>query len=67
MFRHAQRFKLWPETVYITINLLDRYLSQVDFNPDQTYLLICTCLFIASKYEEIDPPSVRDLIKISKN
>lgn len=46
---------------------MDRYLSHHDFNPDQTYLLACTCLFIASKYEEIDPPSVRDLIKIGKN
>ena len=34
VFRHAQRFKLLPETIYITINLMDRYLSLNDFSPD---------------------------------
>ena len=34
VFRHAQRFKLLPETIYITINLMDRYLSLNDTSPD---------------------------------
>ena len=31
------------------------------------YLLAAASLLIAGKYEEIDPPTVRDLIKITHN
>ena len=49
--------------MYITVNLMDRYLSNHEIQKEQTYLLAVTCLLIATKYEEIYPPTVKDFIK----
>jgi hypothetical protein len=59
------KFRLWPETLFIVMNLLDRYLSIFDFPQDRIYLLAITCLFIATKYEEIYPPTMKDFLKLT--
>ena len=50
--------KLWPETLYITVNLIDRYLSLFQVNESQIQLVGVAALLIATKYEEIYPPPV---------
>lgn len=60
-------FNLLPETLYITINLLDRFLSIKQIKKTNFQLLGSTCLYLASKYEEIYPPQIKDFIKISDN
>ena len=67
LFRVHLKFRLWPETLYITSNLMDRYLSLYDMPADRVYLLAITCLLISTKYEEIYPPTVKDFIKITHN
>jgi hypothetical protein len=67
IIRVHQKFRLWSETLFITINLLDRYLSIFDFPSDRIYLLCTACLFIATKYEEIYPPTMKDWIKLTQN
>ena len=54
------KYKLLPETLYLTINLLDRYLSKVQVNSTYFQLVGVTCMMIASKYEEIYPPNLDD-------
>mmetsp|Transcript_31500 Transcript_31500/g.36345 ORF Transcript_31500/g.36345 Transcript_31500/m.36345 type:complete len:379 (+) Transcript_31500:327-1463(+) len=58
------KFKLVPETLYLTINLIDRYLERREVTRPKLQLVGVTCLLIASKYEEIYPPELRDLVYI---
>ena len=58
------KFKLVPETLYLTINLIDRYLDFAEVSRPKLQLVGVTCLLIASKYEEIYPPELRDLVYI---
>lgn len=61
------KFKLLPETLFITINLIDRFLSVHSVSKDNIQLLGVSALLIATKYEEIYPPTVKDFVYISKN
>jgi len=58
------KFKLVPETLYLTVNLIDRYLELREVSRPKLQLAGVTCLLIASKYEEIYPPDLRDLVYI---
>jgi Cyclin, N-terminal domain len=58
------KFKLVPETLYLTINLIDRYLEKSEVSRPKLQLVGVTSLLIASKYEEIYPPELRDLVYI---
>ena len=46
-------FRLLPETLYLCINLLDRYLSRVEVDRSSLQLVGISCLLIATKYEEV--------------
>jgi G2/mitotic-specific cyclin-B, other len=58
------KFKLVPDTLYLTVNLIDRYLERLEVSRPKLQLVGVTCLLIASKYEEIYPPELRDLVYI---
>eukprot|EP00594_Rhizosolenia_setigera_P008325 CAMPEP_0178958170 /NCGR_PEP_ID=MMETSP0789-20121207/11433_1 /TAXON_ID=3005 /ORGANISM="Rhizosolenia setigera, Strain CCMP 1694" /LENGTH=383 /DNA_ID=CAMNT_0020640725 /DNA_START=86 /DNA_END=1237 /DNA_ORIENTATION=- len=58
------KFKLVPETLYLTINLIDRYLERKQVSRPKLQLVGVTALLVASKYEEIYPPELRDLVYI---
>lgn len=58
------KFKLVPETLYLTINLIDRYLTKREVSRPKLQLVGVSSLLIASKYEEIYPPELRDLVYI---
>ena len=58
------KFKLVPETLYLTVNLIDRYLSAKEVERPKLQLVGVTCLLIASKYEEIYYPNIRNLVYV---
>lgn len=59
------RFRLLPETLYLTVNILDRYLlAETNVEKDELRLVGFTALIIASKYEERYPPDFYDLVDI---
>jgi len=58
------KFKLVPETLYLCVNLIDRFLKDVEVTRQKLQLVGVTCLLIASKYEDIYPPELRDLVYI---
>lgn len=62
-----QHFELRPETLYLTVNIIDRYLSEEIVPINKLQLVGISSLFIASKYEEIYPPELRDFSYITKN
>lgn len=59
------KFELRHETLYLTVNVIDRYLSRHSITTNELQLLGVTALFIACKYEEIFVPLVSDLVFIS--
>ncbi|CAK7326049.1 unnamed protein product [Dovyalis caffra] len=54
-----------PETLYLMVTLLDRFLSQVKIKKNELQLVGLTALFLASKYEDFWHPRIKDLISIS--
>ncbi len=61
---HAN-FKLLPETLFITVNLIDRYSALCQIERKNYQLLGVTCMLIAAKYEEIYPPYIKDFVYIT--
>ncbi|KAF9945579.1 G2/mitotic-specific cyclin, partial [Mortierella alpina] len=59
------KFKLLPETLFLSVNLIDRFLSCRTVNLVKLQLVGVTALFIASKYEEVMAPSVQNFIYMS--
>lgn len=55
------------ETLYLTMNLLDRYLSQVAVQKNEMQLIGLTALLLASKYEDYWHPRVSDNDPESQN
>lgn len=60
-----RKFKLLQETLYITIDTIDRYLKVQEVSKQELQLLGITSMFLASKYEEIYPPYIGDFSYIS--
>jgi G2/mitotic-specific cyclin-B, other len=60
-----QKFKLNPETLYLTVNLIDRYLTVKKVERNRLQLVGVGAMLIASKYEEIYAPEVRDFVYIT--
>ncbi|KAF6002257.1 hypothetical protein F1559_003445 [Cyanidiococcus yangmingshanensis] len=60
-----ERFRLVPEVLYLTVNLIDRFLSECAVARQKLQLVGVTAMLIASKYEEIYAPEVRDFVYIS--
>ena len=51
-------FKLVPETLYLTVWLIDKYLEKEQVTRSALQLLGVTAMLVASKYEEIYAPEV---------
>ena len=61
------KFKLVPESLYLTVNLIDRFLEIEQVNRQKLQLVGVTAMLIACKYEEIYPPIVKDFVYITDN
>ena len=61
---------LRQETLYLSINLFDRYIQKIFSEnkiSEDLNIIALTCLFIASKYEEIYPPYLKEFLESYKN
>ena len=60
-------FEFVPETLYLAVNILDRFLSLKTLSITKTKLQCVgiTALFIASKYEEICPLSIQNILHLT--
>lgn len=61
------KFKLLPETFFLTVNIIDRYLSHTKVTRKVLQLVGVTAMHIACKYEEIYPPESNDFVYITDN
>jgi len=53
-------FGLLPETLFLAVNIIDRFLSARVVSLVKLQLVGVTALFIASKYEEVMAPSIKN-------
>ncbi|KAL1833685.1 hypothetical protein ACET3Z_003336 [Daucus carota] len=63
----AEEYRLVPDTLYLTVNYVDRYLSGNSMDREKLQLLGVACMMIASKYEEICAPQVEEFCYITDN
>ncbi|KAK4452465.1 cyclin-like protein [Podospora aff. communis PSN243] len=56
------RFGLLPETLFLTVNYIDRFLSVKIVSLNKLQLVGATAIFVAAKYEEINCPSVQEIV-----
>ena len=59
------KYKLRPQTMYITVMLIDRYLEKNQTDRLHLQLVGVTAMFIACKYEEIYPPEMDNFVYIT--
>ncbi|KAK4853989.1 hypothetical protein QYF36_017401 [Acer negundo] len=63
----SEEYNLVPDTLYLTVNLIDRFLSQNYIEKQRLQLLGVACMLIASKYEEICAPRIEEFCFITDN
>jgi len=56
------KYKLLAETLFLSVNIMDRFLGMKQVARNQIQLVGVASLLIASKFEEIYTPSVQDFI-----
>ncbi|KAI9869894.1 MAG: hypothetical protein M1830_004952, partial [Pleopsidium flavum] len=61
------RFGCLPETLFLCVNYIDRFLSCKVVSLGKLQLVGATALFIAAKYEEINCPSVQEIMYMVDN
>ncbi|PKU63897.1 Cyclin-B2-2 [Dendrobium catenatum] len=59
------KFELMEETLFLTVNLIDRFLARQRVVRKKLQLVGVTAMLLACKYEEVMVPVVEDLILIS--
>ncbi|XP_027344845.1 cyclin-A2-4 [Abrus precatorius] len=63
----SEEYKLVSDTLYLTVYLIDWFLSKNYIERQRLQLLGITCMLIASKYEEINAPRIDDFCFITDN
>jgi cyclin B len=58
-------FKMKEETLFLAVNILDRYLSTQQMKRTSLQLVGSTALLVASKYEELNVPELADFVYVS--
>jgi len=61
---HA-KFRLLPETLFLCVNLVDRFLSSRPIGMEKLQLVGVTALLVASKYEEVMAPNIDNFIYVA--
>lgn len=60
-----EKFRLRSSTLYLTVSIVDRFLSRCQVTRSKLQLVGCVAMLLASKFEEIYPPEVQDFVYIA--
>lgn len=60
-----EKFRLRSSTLYLTVSIVDRFLSACQVTRSKLQLVGCVAMLLASKFEEIYPPEVQDFVYIA--
>mmetsp|Transcript_109966 Transcript_109966/g.350182 ORF Transcript_109966/g.350182 Transcript_109966/m.350182 type:complete len:369 (+) Transcript_109966:106-1212(+) len=63
---HAD-YRMKPDTLFLAVSLIDRYLSRKSVQRSRLQLIGVVALLAASKFEELHPPKVSNLVYIADN
>ncbi|KAK4491136.1 hypothetical protein RD792_001860 [Penstemon davidsonii] len=63
----AEEYRLVSDTLFLTVNYIDRYLSCHNLSRNKLQLLGVSSMLVASKFEEISPPHVDHFCYITDN
>lgn len=58
-------YGLRTETLFLAVSLLDSFLKLNEVNQVQLQLAVVCSLFVAAKFEEIEPPNVKDFVNMT--
>lgn len=61
------KFKMLPQVLFMTVNVIDRYLAIRQVSRAELQLLGVTALMVVGKYEEIYPPLLKDYVSVCDN
>lgn len=61
------KFNLRPATLFLTVNLVDRFLARESINRHQVQLAGVAALMIVAKFEEIYPPLLKEYVGVCDN
>lgn len=62
-----RKFRLLPETLFLAVVICDRYLASQKSRKSDLHLIGVTSILISTKYEEIYPPEMNELLSVSEN
>lgn len=57
-----EKFKMQPETLFLAVSIVDRFLEKENVTKQKIQLVGVTGLLISSKYEEIYAPHLKDFL-----
>uniref|UniRef100_A0A224YU58 Cyclin B n=1 Tax=Rhipicephalus zambeziensis TaxID=60191 RepID=A0A224YU58_9ACAR len=60
-----QRFQLLQETLFLAVSLTDRFLQVQNVSRSKLQLLGVAAIFVASKFEEMMPPTLGDMVYVT--
>lgn len=60
-----QRFQLLQETLFLAVSLTDRFLQVQNVSRSKLQLLGVSAIFVASKFEEMMPPTLGDMVYVT--
>jgi hypothetical protein len=61
----TDEYELQTETLFICVNIIDRFLSKMSVSTSHFQLLGVAAMFIATKYEEIYPPYLSQFVEVT--
>ncbi|CAD8091308.1 unnamed protein product [Paramecium sonneborni] len=64
--KQAKLYNMKSETLFQTVDLIDQAIQHLNPEAEKMELIAITCLFIATKYEEIYPPPLDALLRGTK-
>ena len=64
---HHKVFKFKENTLFLCVQIIDRFLSKKPLNLEKTELLILCALILSSKHEEIDYINMTESLQLSSN
>lgn len=60
-----KKYKLKTETLFLAVNIIDRYLEQRQIARRHLQLIGITAMLVAAKFEEIYPPQIKEFVYIT--
>merc|ERR1719401_781592 len=60
-----RKYGLRRETLFLSVSIIDRYLSQRQVGRARLQLVGTTAMLVAAKFEEVDPPDIAEMVHVT--